>query len=67
MTDVRVEVRINGPYIVRGPIHLVDQDGNAFTHPEGVALCRCGSSDNKPFCDGSHSRKIRFDAPTKAR
>ena len=40
LTDVRVEVPMNGPYMTLGTIGLVDQHGNAFTHPEGVALCR---------------------------
>jgi len=66
VADVKIVVRANGPYLISGSIDLTDQDGNAFMHPEGVALCRCGASDNKPFCDGSHSRKVRFVAPTKA-
>ena len=46
----------DGPYNVTGSIRLVDADGNEFALEEGrpVALCRCGHSCNKPFCDGSH-------------
>jgi CDGSH-type Zn-finger protein len=67
MADSKVTVRLNGPYIVEGPIELVDQDGNAFTvEGERFVLCRCGQSENKPFCDASHRNKITFDAPTKA-
>ena len=45
----------NGPYIVVGPIKLVDPEGNEFTWEGGqVALCRCGGSSHKPFCDGTH-------------
>jgi CDGSH-type Zn-finger protein len=45
----------NGPYLVKGPVLLVDAEGNEF-HAEGatVALCRCDSSMTKPFCDGTH-------------
>ncbi len=67
MPDVKIEVRLNGPNRIYGPIEVVDQDGNAFTIPEGqwVSLCRCGMSSNKPFCDATHARE-GFDAPTKA-
>jgi len=53
---VEITVRDNGPYKVTGPVRLVDADGNAFTLPEGraLALCRCGRSATKPFCDASH-------------
>lgn len=58
MTDVQIQTRENGPYLVNGPVTLVDADGTEFTLPEGkaVALCRCGGSTKKPFCDGTHSR-----------
>ncbi len=54
-----ITVRENGPYLVRGPITIVDADGVQFDLPAdkpAVALCRCGGSTNKPFCDGTHSR-----------
>ncbi len=69
MAEVKITVRLNGPYMVEGPFELVDQEGNAFTVEEGkrIALCRCGQSDNKPFCDASHRNKTpAFDAPTTA-
>ena len=68
MADVRIEVRANGSNRVYGPIEMVDQDGNTYTIPEGqwVALCRCGGSSNKPFCDASHL-KNGFEAESKAR
>lgn len=58
MSDVTITVRANGPYKVVGPITIVDAEGRRFELPEGsaVALCRCGHSRNKPFCDASHKR-----------
>ena len=45
----------DGPILIRGPFTLTDQDGNAIaTHRQTVALCRCGRSSRKPFCDGTH-------------
>lgn len=52
-----------GPYLVRGgDFELVDSEGNPVDRGKmsGVALCRCGMSANKPFCDGAHS-KCGFD------
>ncbi|HEX9967164.1 MAG TPA: CDGSH iron-sulfur domain-containing protein [Solirubrobacterales bacterium] len=52
----------NGPYLVRGPFVLVDQDGNEIeVKRRVVALCRCGRSRMRPFCDGTH-KGIRFRA-----
>ena len=67
MDEVTIIVRLNGPYRVRGPITLVDADGNEFELPgtEFVALCRCGHSKSKPFCDGTH-RGVGFQAETRA-
>jgi CDGSH-type Zn-finger protein len=66
LEEVRIKVRINGPYRIEGPVILEDADGNRFELPEGRnALCRCGGSNNKPFCDGNH-REIGFQAETRA-
>ena len=66
MADVTITVRETGPYLVKGPIEILDVEGNAFrVERETVALCRCGGSTTKPFCDGTHSR-IGFDAETRA-
>jgi len=55
MSDVVIKVRESGPYRVTGAITLTDADGNPYTiEGENVALCRCGGSQTKPFCDGSH-------------
>jgi CDGSH-type Zn-finger protein len=64
----KIEVRPNGSLRVYGPLNLVDADGKAFKLPQGeyVALCRCGASKNKPFCDSSHRTVIKFEANTKA-
>jgi CDGSH-type Zn-finger protein len=54
--EVEIKVRDNGPYKVTGPVRIVDPDGGVFRLPEGeaIALCRCGHSQTKPFCDRSH-------------
>jgi CDGSH-type Zn-finger protein len=56
MADVSIRTRENGPLLVTGPVTLVDPDGNAFDlgNKETIALCRCGQSKNRPFCDGAH-------------
>ncbi|HLM78815.1 MAG TPA: CDGSH iron-sulfur domain-containing protein [Rubrobacteraceae bacterium] len=56
----------NGPYLVKDPVVVVDAEGNEFpSERETIALCRCGGSTNKPFCDGTHS-KIGFRAAERA-
>jgi CDGSH-type Zn-finger protein len=63
MAQVKIRAREDGPYLVDGPAVLVDADGNESPiEGKTVALCRCGGSQNKPFCDGTH-RKIDFEAP----
>ncbi|HET9325438.1 MAG TPA: CDGSH iron-sulfur domain-containing protein [Candidatus Eisenbacteria bacterium] len=44
----------DGPLMVRGQIEILDAEGNLLHRDTRVALCRCGGSSNKPFCDGSH-------------
>jgi CDGSH-type Zn-finger protein len=53
---VEIKVRDDGPLKITGPIRLVDPDGGVLDLPEGssVVLCRCGLSQDKPFCDRSH-------------
>ncbi len=56
----------NGPYLVKGPVLLLDAEGNEFrAERKTIALCRCGGSTNKPFCDGTHS-KVGFRASDRA-
>jgi CDGSH-type Zn-finger protein len=56
VADVEIKVRDNGPYKVTGPVRLIDAEGNAFVLEDErpIALCRCGRSQQKPFCDASH-------------
>jgi CDGSH-type Zn-finger protein len=65
MAQVTIEIIKNGPYIVKGEVELIDADGNKFPVEPRMALCRCGASAEKPFCDGTHS-KIGFKAAEKA-
>jgi CDGSH-type Zn-finger protein len=54
----------DGPLLVRGPFRLTDQDGREITlERQTIALCRCGRSRIRPFCDGSH-QLTRFRAPS---
>ena len=68
MTDLIVKCSPNGPYWIRGPLTITDPTGANVTIADGktAALCRCGHSANKPFCDGAHS-KIGFDASGPAK
>ncbi len=56
MSQVTIVVRPNGPFVVQGPVKVVDADGNVFVESEDkpIALCRCGAAKNRPFCDGAH-------------
>jgi CDGSH-type Zn-finger protein len=55
---VKITVRPNGPLRVEGHILLTDADGKQWdlTGKPAVSLCRCGASEKRPFCDGSHNR-----------
>ncbi len=66
MSDVTITPLPNGPYLVKGSIRIVDPEGNEFPiQRQSVALCRCGGSTTKPFCDGTHTR-IGLQAATSA-
>ncbi len=67
MTEVTIKPQENGPYLVMGPVRVVDADGNEYDvgGKKVIALCRCGGSTTKPFCDGTHS-KIGFQAAEQA-
>ena len=62
--SVKITVRNNGPLLVDGDFTLVDAEGNDIPVVE-KALCRCGGSTMKPFCDGTHS-KIGFQGANAA-
>lgn len=75
----KVKVTKNGPYLVSGGVPLSEQsicvdtdgqchgwkEGKKYPAQENYALCRCGHSQNKPFCDGTHA-KIKFDGAEEA-
>src|SRR5215467_6132117 len=64
----KITIRPNGPYLVEGDYELIDVNGNKIdTSARGprIALCRCGGSVTKPFCDGTHS-KVGFQAAEAA-
>jgi CDGSH-type Zn-finger protein len=68
MGDAKIIVRNNGPYRLEGEgIEIVDQDGKAFglAGRTVVSICRCGHSERKPFCDGTHN-KIGFRSEVAA-
>lgn len=60
----RIKVSPDGPLIVEGDFTLVDENGNEI-EPVKKALCRCGGSTTKPYCDGTHS-KIGFKGANEA-
>jgi CDGSH-type Zn-finger protein len=63
-----IRCRENGPYVVHGNVQITDHLGNVFTPPPGkdtIALCRCGQSKRRPFCDGSH-KECNFQAAESA-
>lgn len=63
-----IRCRENGPLVLPPQFKLVDHLGNEITLPQGkelIALCRCGHSKNKPFCDGTH-RQVGFQSAPAA-
>jgi CDGSH-type Zn-finger protein len=78
-TNTKIELTKDGPYLVSGGLPLSEQwivtnaEGNSLDYREGkkypaqpqYALCRCGQSANKPFCDGTHA-KVNFDGAETA-
>ena len=64
--ETRISTYDDGPFLVMGPVVIEDAEGNEYpTEKETIALCRCGASTKKPFCDGTHS-KIGFRAAQRA-
>jgi uncharacterized Fe-S cluster protein YjdI len=54
-----IETAPNGPLMVYGNVTVKDKNGTLTKKSNATAFCRCGASENKPFCDGSH-KKIGF-------
>ena len=68
MSETKISIRDNGPFLVEGPFKLVDAEGNEHeldANKPAYALCRCGASANKPFCDGAH-KACGFEASERA-
>ena len=68
MDDTDINVASNGPLRISGNFVIKDAQGKEFdlAGRNAISLCRCGHSDNKPFCDGSHNRK-GFQSVVEAR
>ena len=58
---LEVRASANGPLLLSGGVRILDADGAVLYEGERAALCRCGHSGNKPFCDGTH-KKVGFRA-----
>ena len=67
MAATRITVRTDGSIRVEGDFEIVDQDGKVFglAGRNKIGLCRCGHSENKPFCDGAH-KKVNFQSVIQA-
>lgn len=68
MEPTKITVRDHGPLLVEGPVRLLDAAGNSYSidsNKPGLALCRCGASKRRPFCDGSH-KTCNFQAADRA-
>lgn len=67
MEETKISTYKDGPFLVTGgAFRLTDAEGGEFpVEKETIALCRCGASTRKPFCDGTHS-KVGFQAAEKA-
>lgn len=68
MAGATVTVANNGPLRITGEFTVKDAEGREFSFPgrETVSFCRCGGSNNKPFCDGTHNR-VGFQSVCEAR
>jgi len=60
LSNNSIKVRTNGPLLCTGEIELYAADGTLLEKSDDLVLCRCGHSQNKPFCDGSH-RTVAFE------
>ncbi len=64
MPSTKITVNSNGSLRIEGDFEIVDKDGNPYglQGRTAVTLCRCGRSNNKPFCDASHKGHFEHDA-----
>lgn len=65
MADITITVRDNGPLLVRGGATVTDAEGKTYEIQDVIALCRCGHSGKKPFCDGAHKTN-NFESTPRA-
>ncbi len=67
MSETKIVVRDHGPLLVSGKVTVEDAEGNVFDTggKETIALCRCGASARRPFCDGAH-RECGFQSAERA-
>ncbi|MEO8413576.1 MAG: CDGSH iron-sulfur domain-containing protein [Ginsengibacter sp.] len=72
MATTKITVKSNGSLKIEGDFEIADKDGNVYglAGREIISICRCGLSQNKPFCDGSHNghfdhEAIAFNLPEK--
>jgi len=68
MADVKIRMRPHGPLLIEGTFTLTDSEGGEFTIDSAkpaIALCRCGASANRPFCDGAH-KTCGFDSDERS-
>jgi CDGSH-type Zn-finger protein len=67
MAATKITVRSDGSIRVEGDFEIADQDGKLFglAGRNKIGLCRCGHSETKPFCDGSH-KKVNFQSAIQA-
>jgi CDGSH-type Zn-finger protein len=61
-SETIVEATPNGPLLIFGNITIKDAKGETHKKSKVTALCRCGHSENKPFCDGAHNGHFEHDA-----
>lgn len=56
-----IKIMDNGPYRVKGDFEILDGEGNKLETKPQISLCRCGLSEDKPFCDGSHKEGFQSE------
>lgn len=64
MATTKLTINSNGSVKVEGDFEITDKNGNVYNlgGREIISICRCGLSQNKPFCDGSHKNHFEHDA-----